>query len=169
MADREIIYVIPLRDAWNATYKTRSKRAINIIKDFAKRHMKSENVKIGENLNKKIWENGRKNPPRRVKVRMVNQDDSTWVELVDFKFNFEILAEKAKEEAKKKEKKVEDAKLKSKDEAYKDTVKEEAKKEAPAEQDKTTDSKEEKKAPVKKAKSEKKEKTTAKKTSAKKK
>jgi len=63
-------YVIPLRDAYEASRKRRAKRAINMVKEFAKRHMKAEVVKISDKVNKLIWSRGAEKPPRRIEVLM---------------------------------------------------------------------------------------------------
>jgi large subunit ribosomal protein L31e len=63
-------YVIPLRDAYEASRTRRAKRAINIIKEFARRHMKAEVVKISSKVNNLVWSRGIEKPPRRVKVVM---------------------------------------------------------------------------------------------------
>jgi large subunit ribosomal protein L31e len=46
-----------------------------MIKEFAKHHMKNENVKIDQELNKEIWKQGKTNPPRKVRVRMSLDDN----------------------------------------------------------------------------------------------
>ncbi len=102
---KERVYIVPLRDAWKGTYKTRAKRAVSIIINFMRRHMKEEDVKIGQHLNKHIWERGIKNPPRKVKVRALEYNDEVWVELFDKKFPFEEKQEKVKKESKEEEKK----------------------------------------------------------------
>ncbi|HKO39740.1 MAG TPA: 50S ribosomal protein L31e, partial [Nitrososphaeraceae archaeon] len=53
----------------------RTDRVINMIKEFAKRHMKNENIKIDQELNKEIWKQGKTNPPRKVRVRMSIDDN----------------------------------------------------------------------------------------------
>lgn len=63
-------YVIPLRDAYEASRTRRARRAINIIREFARRHMKSEIVKISNKVNSLIWSRGIEKPPRRIKVVM---------------------------------------------------------------------------------------------------
>lgn len=97
--DNEKIYTIPLRDAWKGAYKYRAKKSIFVIREFVKRHAKTENVKIGQELNQEIWENGRKNPPRKVKVQVVSHDGAMWVELQGVKINFPKKKEEKKEEA----------------------------------------------------------------------
>ena len=68
----ERLYTIPLRKEFSKApnYK-RTSRAITAIRDFVKRHMKNENVKIGKYLNLEMWKHGRKNPPARIKVKAV--------------------------------------------------------------------------------------------------
>lgn len=95
MAD-EKQYVIPLRKELNkvACYK-KTKRAIGEIRKYIIKHMKVEDVKIGKNLNYKIWEHGIKNPPHKVKVKAIKEDNYARVELPEFEF------EKKQEKAKK--------------------------------------------------------------------
>jgi large subunit ribosomal protein L31e len=47
-----------------------------MIKEFAKQHMKNENVKIDQELNQQIWKRGKTNPPRKIRVKM-SVDDNT--------------------------------------------------------------------------------------------
>lgn len=71
----ERTYVIPLRKSWlKAQRYRRAKRAINAVKEFLRRHMKTEEVLIGTHLNLFIWKHGMQNPPSRVKVN-VSKDD----------------------------------------------------------------------------------------------
>ena len=77
----ERTYVIPLRDAYEASRKRRAKKAINIVKRFAERHMKGEEVKISEGVNKLIWSRGAEKPPRRIKVVM-RKDEKGVVEVM---------------------------------------------------------------------------------------
>ena len=46
-----------------------------MIKEFAIKHMKSSQIKIDQELNRYIWEKGKTNPPRKVRVRIVKDDD----------------------------------------------------------------------------------------------
>lgn len=63
-------YVIPLRDAYETSRRRRAKRAINLIREFAERHMKAEEVKLSQGVNQLVWSRGMEKPPRRVKVVM---------------------------------------------------------------------------------------------------
>lgn len=69
------VYTVPLRNAFEAPPYRRTKVAIRIIKEFATRHMKAEQVKIEEEVNEVIWERGLKNPPRRMKLEMERDED----------------------------------------------------------------------------------------------
>lgn len=71
----ERTYTIPLRRKFKVapTHK-RANRAVKAVKEFLQRHMKSDDVKIGHHLNLKIWENGIKNPPHKVKINAIKDD-----------------------------------------------------------------------------------------------
>jgi large subunit ribosomal protein L31e len=69
------VYTINLGKAWLTPQYRRTDRVINMIKEFAKRHMKNENIKIDQELNKEIWKQGKTNPPRKVRVR-ISLDDN---------------------------------------------------------------------------------------------
>ena len=44
---------------------------MKLLREFAAKHGKSEQVKISEEVSEQIWENGIRNPPRKIKVRLV--------------------------------------------------------------------------------------------------
>ena len=73
----ERIYVIPLRDAKRAPRHRRVPRAVKIVREFLKRHMKSEQIKFNEGLNRKLWERGIEHNVPRVRVRAVKADDGS--------------------------------------------------------------------------------------------
>ncbi|MEM0329733.1 MAG: 50S ribosomal protein L31e, partial [Nitrososphaerota archaeon] len=54
----ERIYVIPLKDAYEASRTRRAKKAISLIKKFAQRHMKGEEVRISNGVNELVWSRG---------------------------------------------------------------------------------------------------------------
>jgi large subunit ribosomal protein L31e len=92
MAKIERNYTIPLRENFVKVPKYyRSKRAINHIKAFIVRHMKvsEENIKLGKNLNEKVWMHGIKNPPGKVKVKVIKENDKVTVELEGFEYKVE--------------------------------------------------------------------------------
>lgn len=71
----ERVYTIDLSKVTLTPRSRRSKRAINMIKEYAMRHMKSGEVRIDEELNQLIWSRGIRDPPRRVRVKMVRDAD----------------------------------------------------------------------------------------------
>jgi large subunit ribosomal protein L31e len=69
------IYTINLSKAWLTPKHRRTDRVVNMIKEFAIKHMKSSQIKIDQELNRYIWEKGKTNPPRKVRVRIVKDED----------------------------------------------------------------------------------------------
>jgi large subunit ribosomal protein L31e len=69
------IYTINLSKAWLTPKHKRTDRVVNMIKEFAIKHMKSTHIKIDQELNRYIWEKGKTNPPRKVRVRIVKDED----------------------------------------------------------------------------------------------
>ena len=62
-------YVVPLRRKTKFAPKwRRSKKAVSVLNEFIKKHMKTDSVVICKELNEKIWGNGIKNPPGKVSV-----------------------------------------------------------------------------------------------------
>lgn len=71
-------YVVPLRrESLKSPRYKRTNKAVKALRAFISKHMKSENVLIGKFLNLKLWENGIRNPPGKVTVRAVKDDDGT--------------------------------------------------------------------------------------------
>ena len=73
----ERVYVIPLRKAKRAKRNRRSARAVKLVREFLQRHMKTEEVKLTDELNRKLWERGAKHTPSRVRVRAVPKEDGS--------------------------------------------------------------------------------------------
>ena len=71
----ERVYTINLGKVLLSQSQHRAVRAINMIKEFARHHMKVETVKIEEELAHLIWSKGVRSPPRKVRVRMSKTDD----------------------------------------------------------------------------------------------
>ncbi len=80
----ERVYTINLGRVVLAPDNRRSKRAINMIREFARRHMKSEEVIIDEELNELVWSRGIRSPPRRVRV-LISKDASGVVTVKPYK------------------------------------------------------------------------------------
>tara|TARA_Y100000310_G_scaffold109178_1_gene107611 strand:- start:7728 stop:8177 length:450 start_codon:yes stop_codon:yes gene_type:complete len=72
----ERTYNVPLRREWLKVPKyRRSKRAVDALRQFLVKHMKSENVKIGKHANLDIWKHGIKNPPHHIKVNVTKDSE----------------------------------------------------------------------------------------------
>ena len=67
----ERIYVVPLaKEYMKAPNWNRTKRAVKVLKKFVTRHMKPEALYVSQEVNERLWENGIKNPPRKIRVRV---------------------------------------------------------------------------------------------------
>lgn len=93
IAEKEIVeerfYTIPLGKAWIVPPNKRAPKAVKIIRDFIKRHMKLEarteseeeeggelkRVIISNEVNEKIWSRGIEKPPRKIRVRAAKDKD----------------------------------------------------------------------------------------------
>jgi large subunit ribosomal protein L31e len=73
------IYTVNLSKAWDTPKYRRTDRVINIIKEFTQRHMQTNKIKIDQDLNRHIWSRGKRNPPRKIRLRMIKEDDDTVV------------------------------------------------------------------------------------------
>ncbi len=69
------VYTINLGRAWITPQHKRTDRVINMIREFATKHMKSDKIKLEQDLNRQIWSRGKTNPPRKVRVKMVKDED----------------------------------------------------------------------------------------------
>src|SRR5437870_10508986 len=69
------VYTINLGRAWLTPEYKRTDRVINMIRKFATKHMKSDEIKLEQDLNRQIWSRGKTNPPRKVRVKMVKDED----------------------------------------------------------------------------------------------
>jgi large subunit ribosomal protein L31e len=71
----ERVYTINLGKVLLSQSQHRAVRAINMIREFARHHMKVETIKIEEELAHQIWARGVRSPPRKVRVRMTKTED----------------------------------------------------------------------------------------------
>ena len=91
----ERVYTINLGKVLLSPNNQRAKRAINMIREFAIHHMKSESVKIEEEVSHLVWARGIRHPPRKIRVKLTKDDDGT------------VLISKYQEEKPKKEEAIE--------------------------------------------------------------
>ena len=73
------VYTINLGKAWITPCYKRTDRVIRMIREFAMKHMKTDDVKLDQDLNRHVWKKGKTNPPRKVRVKMVKDEDETTV------------------------------------------------------------------------------------------
>ncbi|HXU96053.1 MAG TPA: 50S ribosomal protein L31e [Candidatus Nitrosotalea sp.] len=156
----ERIYTINLGKVLLSPKNQRAKRAINMIREFATKHMKSENVKIEEEVSHLVWTRGIRHPPRKIRVKITKDDGN----IIVSKYQEEKSAEetpkkgekKSEAKPKKGEKKVEEKKAEEKPKKTETKVEEKPKTEKKVEEKKaeekpkkaettTTESKAEKK------------------------
>lgn len=71
------VYTINLGKAWITPEHKRTDRVVNMIREFAQKHMKSNQVKLDQDLNRQLWSRGKTNPPRKVRVKMVKEEGGT--------------------------------------------------------------------------------------------
>ncbi len=128
-AKDEKIFTIPLREVFIKSRRRRAKLAVNVVRTFLKKHMKSEEVKIGVSINKSIWAKGIQKPPRKVKIHALKTDAVVYAELVgaDIKPPTEAELKKKAEKLTEKEKKVKEARKERKKMTLEKEVQEEKK------------------------------------------
>ncbi|MFL6338968.1 MAG: 50S ribosomal protein L31e [Nitrososphaeraceae archaeon] len=68
------VYTINLGKAWITAQHKRTDRVVNMIREFAEKHMKSTDIKLDQDLNRQLWSRGKTNPPRKVRVKMVKEE-----------------------------------------------------------------------------------------------
>lgn len=73
------VFTIPLRKAFRKTANKRPDYASKLIKEFLKRHTKSDNVKLGKNLSEKLH-----TTPRKVRISIFKDNDTVKAELMGF-------------------------------------------------------------------------------------
>ena len=115
----ERIYTINLGKVLLSPNNQRAKRAINMIREFATKHMKSENVKIEEEVSHLVWARGIRHPPRKIRVKITKDDGNVVVS--------KYQEEKTAEETSKKGDKKSEGRPKKGDKKSKGTKKEEKK------------------------------------------
>src|ERR671931_227603 len=69
------VYTVNLGKAWLTPRYRRTDRVMSMVREFAKKNMKSDDVKIDQDLGRHIWSRGKTNPPRKVRVKMIKDED----------------------------------------------------------------------------------------------
>src|SRR3989344_4602489 len=80
---KERVYNIPLRkEIQKVAEWDRASKAVKATRKFLIRHMKSDDVKLGQHLNMELHAGGRKHPPHHVKVNTYEEGGKVYAELV---------------------------------------------------------------------------------------
>jgi len=139
----ERVYTINLGKALLSVDTHRATRVINMIKEFARRHMKVEDIKIEEDLAHQIWARGARHPPRKIRVRMSKTDEG-YVLVSRFDDDVESEITPSKDDKKIETKVAPELEEPAKEEpAKEEPAKEEPAKEEPAKEEKKETSKKE--------------------------
>lgn len=146
MTDLTREYVVPLRKEVNKAPRwRRSKKAVSVVRDFIKKHMKVERVIICNDLNEKLWAFGGKNVIGKVEVIAVKskKEDEEFcvVNLKDIGVEKQLelyKRDKVKEKVEKLEKMKEEAKDTSEVQEESESLKEETVEELEEEDNKET-------------------------------
>lgn len=102
MAEKlERIYTVPLGEAYEAIRGKRAMKAVKLLREFIGRHMKAEDedIALSNALNSYLWKRSIQKPPRKVKVRLIKEEDRVKAYLADEKIE-EVKKEEKKEKPK---------------------------------------------------------------------
>ncbi len=72
----ERIYTVPLTKAWSVPKKKRTPRAMRVLKEFIKKHMKPEELLISTEVNEFLWSKGIQGAPRKIRIKAVKDVDN---------------------------------------------------------------------------------------------
>ena len=119
----ERIYTINLRKATlKAPRWEKSKRSVAFVREFLKRHMKGDEIRIGKSITEEIWKSGNQNPPAKIRIHAVDREEEDkkviLAELLGVAFAEEKEKKKKEKKKEKEEKKPEE---KAKPEEKKET------------------------------------------------
>jgi large subunit ribosomal protein L31e len=124
-----------------------------MIKEFAEHHMKTEQIKIDQELSQQVWKRGIRSPPRKIRVKMAKTEDGYVMVSPYEDESAKPKEEKAKKSDKKESKEVAPAEEKSEaPKAETKAEKPEPKAEKTAPKEKKADTKKPAKKPAKKSK-----------------
>ncbi|WP_435067786.1 50S ribosomal protein L31e [Haloplanus sp. C73] len=67
----ERVVTVPLRDAKAAPSNKRADRAMTLVREHLAKHFKvdEDDVRLDTDINEAVWEQGRSNPPSKLRVR----------------------------------------------------------------------------------------------------
>ncbi len=71
----ERVFTVPLGEVKKTPKTKRVQKAVRFIRSYVSKHMKSEDVKLSEALNKQLWERGIRNIPSKIEVKASTTED----------------------------------------------------------------------------------------------
>jgi large subunit ribosomal protein L31e len=73
----ERIMTIPLRDARAAPNHARADASLSIIREHLAQHFSvpEDAVRLDPSINETVWQNGRSNPPSKIRIRAARFDE----------------------------------------------------------------------------------------------
>ncbi|MCM8830602.1 MAG: 60S ribosomal protein L31 [Candidatus Omnitrophica bacterium] len=98
----ERVYVVNLSKAYKTVRQKRARKSIMLLKEFIARHLKEDQgkIRVSNKLNQKIFENSIKQPPKKLKIRVIK--DKTMTKAYLFDEEIEQKPKNKKEETKEK-------------------------------------------------------------------
>jgi len=73
--EAERVYTVNLGKVLLSPDNQRAKRAVNMVKEFARHHMKAERIKLEEDVSHLLWSRSIRHPPRKIRVQMTRTDE----------------------------------------------------------------------------------------------
>jgi large subunit ribosomal protein L31e len=125
----EKVFNIPLRKAFEEDKSKRAKFASKFVREFLIRHMKTENVKIGNSIKDALWKRGIQNIPRKIRIHTTKEEDIVYAEILGVEIKTPSKEEVKKKEEKKKEKeqKIKEERKERRKKSIQDEIEEEVK------------------------------------------
>ena len=72
----EKIYTINLRKlALKESKWKRSKKSVALVKNFLKRHMKTDEIKLDKSITEEIWKRGSHKPPSKIRIKAYETEE----------------------------------------------------------------------------------------------
>jgi large subunit ribosomal protein L31e len=77
MAEEKILNLNLRKQSLQVAKWRRSKDLTQLLKQVLKKKLKSDKIKIEKKLNEAIWKRGMENPPTKLRLKTVKQEDGT--------------------------------------------------------------------------------------------
>ncbi|MFA5050416.1 MAG: 50S ribosomal protein L31e [Candidatus Micrarchaeia archaeon] len=98
MKNEEQVYMVPLGKAYDYKRTKRAVRAVDLLREFAYRHSKAQEVNVSMKVNEFIWSRSIQKPPRKIKIKIVKKGETAYVYLPDEKITEETPIVQTKKE-----------------------------------------------------------------------